>query len=78
MGGEPLGSKVPVHSAQLEADWWHHPVPSSPQSPQSASNLQQPLPTGVGVGEGVAGLGVGCGGCGDGTVPQTPQLRAQF
>merc|ERR1719382_73210 len=77
MGGEPLGSKMPVHTSQLEADWWHHPVPSSPQSPQSASNLQQP-PPGDGFGEGVGfGVGVGCG-CGEGTVPQAPQLRAQF
>jgi len=28
--------------AQFDADWWHQPVPSSPQSPQSAPNLQQP------------------------------------
>jgi len=51
-GGEPVGSKVPVHWSQLEADWWHHPVPSSPQSPQSAPNRQQPLPPGEGLGEG--------------------------
>merc|ERR1719517_326507 len=71
MGGEPLGSKVPVHSAQLEADWWHHPVPSSPQSPQSAPNLQQPLP-GEGVGEG-AGVGTGVGsGTGEGAGGQSP------
>jgi hypothetical protein len=31
-----------VHVAQFAADWWHQPVPSSPQSPQSAPNLQQP------------------------------------
>merc|ERR1719210_2080716 len=28
-GGVPVGSKMPVHVAQLELDWWHHPVPSS-------------------------------------------------
>merc|ERR1719277_1776441 len=58
-GAEPLGSKVPVHVAQLEADWWHHPVPSSPQSPQSAPNLQQPLPPGEGEGLPPPGVGVG-------------------
>merc|ERR1719162_2706366 len=41
-GDGPAGSKEPVHVSQLDADWWHQPVPSSPQSPQSASNLQQP------------------------------------
>ena len=42
LGAVPLGSKLPVHTAQLGADWRHHPVPSLPQSPQSASSLQQP------------------------------------
>jgi len=67
-GAEALESKLPVHTAQLLADWWHQPVPSSPQSPQLAPNLQQPpLVGGVGAGGvgaevGVgAGLGVGCG-----------------
>jgi len=37
-------SKLPVHAAQLEADEWHQPVPSLPQSPQEDPNLQQPPP----------------------------------
>merc|ERR1719436_1259722 len=41
-GDGALASKFPPHWAQFEADPWHHPVPSSPQSPQSASNLQHP------------------------------------
>merc|ERR1719379_353880 len=65
-GAGPLGSKLPVHSAQLEADWWHHPVPSSPQSPQSAPNLQHPPPPGEGFGEGT-GEGTGDG------LPPPPQ-----
>merc|ERR1719192_3097228 len=59
-GAGPLGSKLPVQVAQLEADSWHHPVPSSPQSPQSAPNLQHPPPPGEGFGEGT-GEGTGAG-----------------
>jgi len=60
-GAEALESKLPVHTAQLLADWWHQPVPSSPQSPQLAPNLQQPpLVGGVGVG-GVGGVGAEVG-----------------
>jgi hypothetical protein len=52
LGLGALGSKVPVHSSQLDAESWHHPVSSSPQSPQSAPNLQQPPPPPGGEGEG--------------------------
>jgi len=68
-GVEALESKLPVHTAQLLADWWHQPVPSSPQSPQLAPNLQQPPLVG-GVGAGVDGVGTGLGvGCGLGLDP---------
>merc|ERR1719492_152087 len=71
-GDGALASKFPPHSAQFEADPWHHPVPSIPQSPQSASNLQQPPPPpperrrdGTGAerrrgGDGGEGAGAGC------------------
>ena len=32
------------YTSHVMADWWHQPVPSRPQSPQSAPNLQQPEP----------------------------------
>jgi len=57
-GADPLESKLPVHTAQLLADSWHQPVPSSPQSPQLPPNLQQPPFVG-GVGAGVVAGGVG-------------------
>merc|ERR1719436_221821 len=56
-GAGALGSNTPVHVAQLEDDRWHHPVPSFPQSPQSASNLQQPPPPGEGARVGLGGVG---------------------
>merc|ERR1719436_1144124 len=62
-GREALASKVPVQTSQLLADRWHQPVPSSPQSPQSAPNLQQPPPVTGGVGAGGVG---GEGGVGTG------------
>merc|ERR1719336_2418344 len=55
-GAGALASKVPVQMSQFAADWWHQPVLSSPQSPQSAPNLQQPPEAGgAGPGEGGAG-----------------------
>merc|ERR1719336_967753 len=55
-GAGALASKVPVQMSQLAADWWHQPVLSSPQSAQSAPNLQQPpVAGGAGPGEGGAG-----------------------
>merc|ERR1719336_705245 len=55
-GAGALVSKVPVQMSQFAADWWHQPVLSSPQSPQSAPNLQQPPEVGgAGPGEGGAG-----------------------
>jgi len=55
-GAGALASKVPVQISQFAADKWHQPVLSSPQSPQSAPNLQQPPEAGgAGPGEGGAG-----------------------
>jgi hypothetical protein len=55
-GDSPNGSNVPAHKAQFSAVPWHHPVPSSPQFPQSTPHLQQPpppLPLPVGAIDGV-------------------------
>lgn len=56
--GDPaLPSKLPPHVPQFEDDLWHHPVPSSPQSPHEDPNLQHPPPMpGVGVGLGMGDL----------------------
>jgi len=62
-GAGALASKLPVHISQFAADWWHQPLLSSPQSPQSAPNLQQPPEAGgAGPGDGgVGGVGTGAG-----------------
>jgi len=72
-------SNVPVHTAQFDADRWHQPVPSSPQSPQLPPNLQQPAFVGgggggggVGVGAEVVGAEVGVGDGEGGEGPEPP------